>query len=126
MKITSDEKLARALLHEMDITFQRYYHQSLRDVVQDLTVHNVLKTAEPSPQNLLRTIRRTGILDMHSGESIARMRDVLDRYTRGTLGTCAGCGRHIARKDLLHNPSGLLCSRCRRGDRNRPATKTIL
>ncbi|HLE33244.1 MAG TPA: hypothetical protein VJB38_11620 [Bacteroidota bacterium] len=120
MKITTDEKLARALLHEMDVTFQRFYHQSLRDVVQDLAVHNVLRTPEPSPQTLLRAIRRTGILEMHSAPPLARMRDVLDRYTRGTLGTCTGCGRSIARKDLLHNPSGLLCSRCRKVGQNQP------
>ena len=123
MKITTDEKLARALLHEMDVTFQRFYHQTLRDVVQDLTVHNVLKTAEPSPQKLLRTIRQTGILQMHSASPVVRLRDVLDRYSSGTLGRCTSCSRRIARKDLLHHPSGLLCSRCRKKEQNRPATK---
>jgi len=124
MKITSDEKLARALLHEMDVTFQRFYHQSLRDVVQDLTVHKVLKSPEPSPQTLLRTIRQTGILHMHSADPIARMRDVLDRYSCGTLGTCTGCARPIARKDLLHHPSGLLCTRCRKKNQSRTAAKS--
>ncbi len=114
MRISSDEKLARALLREMDITFQRFYHQTLRDVVQDLTVHNVLKNSEPSPRALLRTIRQTGILHMHPASPVARMRDVLDRYSRGTLGTCSACGRSIARRDLLHHPSWLLCSRCRK------------
>jgi len=123
MRISSDEKLARALLREMDITFQRFYHQTLRDVVQDLTIHNVLKTSEPSPQTLLRTIRQTGILQMHSASPVAQMRDVLDRYSRGILGTCACCGRLIARKDLLHHPSWLLCTRCRKREPNRTETK---
>ncbi len=114
MKITSDEKLARALLHEMDVTFQNVYHQSLSDVVQDLTLHKVLKSSEPSPRSLLRTIRQTGILQMHSATPIARMRELLDRYAKGTLGTCTGCGHTIARKELLHHPSELLCSRCRK------------
>jgi len=125
MRITRDEKLARALLNEMDITFQRFYHQTLRDVVQDLTIHNVLKTAEPSPQTLLRTIRQTGILQMHSASPVARMRDVLDRYSRGTLGTCTGCGRPIARRDLLHHPSWLLCARCRKKQPNRVPARTL-
>lgn len=118
MKITGDKKLERALLHEMDMTFQRFYHQTLRDVVQDLTVHNVLKTPEPSPETLLRTIRQTGILHMHSASPVARMRDVLDRYSRGTLGTCTACSHPIARKDLLHHPSGLLCTRCRKREQH--------
>jgi len=125
MRITSDKKLARALLHEMDVTFQRFYHQTLRDVVQDLTIHNVLKTTEPSPQALLRTIRQTGILQMHSASPVARMRDVLDRYSRGQLGQCAGCGRSIARRDLLHHPSWLLCARCRKKHPNQVHAKTL-
>lgn len=126
MKITSDEKLARALLHEMDITFQRFYHQSIRDIVQDLAVHKVLRTPEPSPQTLLRTIRKTGILEMHSAPPVALMRNVLDRYSQGTLGTCTGCGRQIARRDLLSNPAGLVCSRCRKSEAGRPKVSSTM
>lgn len=114
MKVTADEKLERALLHEVDLTLQRFYHQTLRDVVQDLTIHKVLQTPDPPATTLLRTIRRTGILHMRHADQMTRMGDVLDRYVRGTLGTCTRCGRPIARKDLIHRPSILVCSRCRK------------
>ena len=113
MKPQASEKIARALLHEVDRTFRRCYHQTLTDVVQDLRLHNVLRSGDPSPEMLLRTIHQTGLLRMHSASTLAEIRAVLRRFLGGTIDVCTRCGHSISSNDLERNPKLCLCSACR-------------
>ncbi|MBI2619232.1 MAG: hypothetical protein HYW57_04060 [Ignavibacteriales bacterium] len=113
MNAQSRERIAQALLHEMDLAFQRYYHQSLNDVVQDLTMRNILRGPDPSAEMLLQTIRESGILRMSGSDSVVSMRAALDRYARGTLELCARCGSVIDPAELERHPLASFCSRCR-------------
>lgn len=116
MKIQANEKIARALLSEVDLTFRRYYHQTLSDVVQDLRVHNILQSGDPSPERLLQTIHQTGLLEMRSASALIEMRSVLKRFVGGTISVCTRCGGSISLKDLEHTPTLSLCPRCQRKD----------
>ncbi len=102
----------RAVLHELDIRFQRYYHQSLNDIVQDLQLRNALPTFRATPEVLLSAIYHTGLLQMKSAQPVVEMRDLVARCVRGTLGTCLQCGREIADEELEKNPMRAFCSSC--------------
>jgi hypothetical protein len=107
------QRVARALLHEVDRTFRRYYHQTLTDVVQDLKLRNILRGEDQTPETLLLAIHRTGILQMNPSPTILEMETVLTRFVRGTVDVCTRCGDTIALKDLEQRPTLGLCSKCR-------------
>lgn len=115
MTATVNPKIARALVHEADIRFQRYCHQTLREVVQDLTLRNVLRTPDPSDDHLLRVIGTTGVFRMSAKPGMLEMQQALERYAEGTLGRCLECGHVIALHDLERNLATTLCARCRSG-----------
>ena len=113
MNPQASNRIARALLQHVDRTFRHYYHQTLTDVVQDLRLHNVLQSGNPSPATLLEAIYQTGLLHMHSGSTLAEMSSVLGRFLGGTINVCIRCGGSISLKDLEQNPTLSLCTRCR-------------
>ena len=125
MKPQTSERIARALLHEVDRTFRRCYHQTLTDVVQDLRLHNVLQCGDPSPAMLLQAIHENGLLQMHSGTPLAQIHSVLHRFFGGTINICIRCGRSISLKDLERNPTISLCARCRAGKPSSSETKIL-
>ncbi len=114
MKRASDRQLERALLREVDRAFQRYYHQTLNDIVQDLTLRSIIRHPDPPPDTVLRAIHQTKILEMNSAAPVAVLCNVLERYARGKLGSCTRCGRSIARRNLLQRPSLSMCTRCQK------------
>ena len=113
MKTHANERIARALLYEVDRTFRRCYHQTLTDVIQDLRLHDALRSGDPSPEMLLFTIHEAGLLRMSSSSTVLEMRAVLNRFVGGTINVCTNCGGTIALKDLEQHPTVTLCSRCR-------------
>ena len=113
MKPQANERIAKALLQKVDRTFQRCYHQSLTDIVQDLRMHNVLRSVDPSPRMLLKTIHCTGLLHMSSSSAILEMKTVVKRFVSGTINICTRCGKRISSKDLERDPTITLCTNCR-------------
>lgn len=116
MNTPSRERIAQVLLHQVDLTFQRCYHQSLNDIVQDLSRHNLLRSPNPSPDMLLTTIRDSGILRLNASRSVRAMKAALDRYALGTLETCLRCGRMIDSGELEVDAVSPYCSGCRESD----------
>lgn len=112
MTFHKNQRLAKALMREIDITVQRYGRQTIQEVVQDLVVRNILKSAHTSDDQVLRTIYQTGVLRMNAAPKMAELHSLLGRYTRGQLGLCADCGRRIPAPLLERSPSRTLCERC--------------
>jgi RNA polymerase-binding transcription factor DksA len=107
-----NQRIAKALLREIDITVQQYGRQTLQEVVQDLVVRNVLQSGHPSDDQVLRTIYQTGVLRMNAAPQMAELHSLLERYTRGQVGLCADCGRRIAASLLERFPRRAHCERC--------------
>ena len=112
MTFHTSHRIARALIREVDSTFQQYGRQTIQEVVQDLVVRNVLRSAHPTDDQVLRVIYQTGVLRMNAAPRMAELHSLLERYTRGQLGLCAHCGRRIEASLLERNPSLTLCRRC--------------
>lgn len=117
MNAQSRERIAQVLLHEMDLAFQRCYHQNLIDIVQDLSRHNLLRSPDPSPEMLLNAIRESGILRLTASNSVTSMRAALDRYARGTMEICVRCGRNIDPDELERHPASSFCPHCQGANR---------
>lgn len=83
MNAFSHRRKARELLMEVDRTCQRHYHQSLRELVQDLHRHDILPTTTPTDDQLLKTICQSGVLRMSAAPEMARMQSLLERFTAG-------------------------------------------
>lgn len=109
-------RIVKALIREIDGTFQKYGRQTIREVVQDLVVRNVLRSSHPTDEQVLRVIYRTGVLRMSAEPRMAEMHDLLERYTRGQLGLCAGCGGRIEAALLERTPSRTLCKSCQESE----------
>lgn len=105
-------RIVKALMREIDGTFQKYGRQTIKEVVQDLVVRNVLHSSNATDEQVLRVIYRTGVLRMSAEPRMAEMHTLLERYTRGQLGLCLHCGDRIEVALLERTPSRTLCRRC--------------
>ncbi len=106
------QKIAKALLREVDATVQQYGRQTLQEVIQDLMVRNVLQSGHASDDQLLRLIYQTGVLRMNGAPRMAELHSLLEKYMRGQLGLCADCGRRIPTSFVERFPACTLCERC--------------
>ena len=113
MTTHTDPRIARVLVREADVRMQRYCRQSLREVIQDLTIRNLLRTPDPTDDQLLEAIMETGIFRMNSAAGMAEMQSLLERYSQGTLQACMGCGRTIPAEEFEKNPAQTFCAGCR-------------
>ncbi len=109
-------RIVRALIREIDGTFQKYGRQTIRDVVQDLVVRNILRSSNPTDEQVLRVLYRTGVLRMSAEPRMAEMHSLLERYTRGQLGLCVRCGGRIGAAVLERTPSRTLCNTCQESE----------
>ncbi len=104
--------LARALVRKLDFIFQRYYHQSIQEITTEFELHNAFESVPPTPEQLITVIRSSRILHMRSATPVVEMRDALDRFVSGTLGSCRTCGRRIPSQLLEENPLIATCTEC--------------
>lgn len=105
------QRIVRALVQEINTTLQRYYRQSLKEVVQDLTLRNVFGQP-PSDRQVLKTLYETGVLRLSAFPKAARLHSVLERFSHGTIGFCSRCGSSIDVQRLEKDVSTHLCRKC--------------
>lgn len=108
------QRIVRALVREVDNTLRQTYRQSLKEVVQDLTLRNTFRSSHPNDAQILRTLYETGVLRMGDSAKTAELHAVLGRFARGTIDICAQCGGSIESRRLEGNVSVRLCTRCQR------------
>lgn len=114
--IRKNPRIVKALIREIDGTIQKYGRQTIREVVQDLVVRNILRSPHPTDDQVLRVIYQTGVLRMSVEPKMAEMHSVLERYTRGQLGLCTRCRGRIEASLLEQLPSSTLCRSCRKSE----------
>lgn len=61
------------MLQGLDAVLRPCYHQSLDEIMNDFYVHNVISTADPGVDEILRTLQSTGILQGITGP-------IIDKY----------------------------------------------
>ena len=105
-------RIVKALIREIDGTFQKYGRQTIKEVVQDLVVRNILRSSHPTNEQVLRVLYKTGVLRMSAEPRMTEMHSLLERYTRGQLGLCLQCGGRIEVALLERAPSRTLCKSC--------------
>lgn len=101
-----------SLLKALDGTVQRYYHQRLEEIMNDLHLHNIDTKPDPSADEVFDTVWRNRILDCTSAPAAVEMRGTLERLQNGTFGTCVRCGREISVETLEQRPMTELCALC--------------
>lgn len=102
------------LVQEVDKALQQTYRQSLKEVVQDLTLRHAFRSAHPSNTEILRTLYETGVLRMSGSSATGRLHAALGRFTRRAVGTCVRCGGSIEMRQLGTNAGTRLCAQCQR------------
>jgi len=106
------DRAKQSLLNELDKNFQRYFHANLGEVINDLRLHYVEITYDPTPDELLSVIERSRILDFVPGPPLVELRDTIHRIIGGTFGVCIACKRPIAVEILESAPNAKLCPDC--------------
>jgi RNA polymerase-binding transcription factor DksA len=112
MKGKELQRVKAALLSELDISLQKYYHQRLKDVVNDLQIRYASIKPDSSPDEVFSAFLQSGVLKAMTAAPIVRMRESLERIRMGTFGLCALCGREISAKYLEQNPTTTRCASC--------------
>jgi len=101
-----------SLLRELDVRFQRYYHERLSDVINDLRLHHVDIKPDPSADELISIISRNKILNFTTAAPMLELRETFDRLKHGTFGICVDCGKSISPETLEKWPTTKLCDHC--------------
>jgi RNA polymerase-binding transcription factor DksA len=112
MKGKELQRVKAALLSELDISLQKYCHQRLKDVVNDLQIRYASIKPDSSPDEVFSAFLQSGVLKTMTAAPIVRMRESLERIRVGTFGLCALCGREISAKYLEQNPTTTHCASC--------------
>jgi hypothetical protein len=114
MKGKEFQRAKAALLSELDVTLQKYCHQRLNDVVNDLRLRYVNVKPDSSPDEVISVFLQSGVLKTVSAAPIVRLRESLERIRLGTFGLCVSCGRKISAAYLEQNPTTTHCTACDR------------
>jgi RNA polymerase-binding transcription factor DksA len=107
----------KALLKELDQTFQRDFRQTLSEVITELRIRNAGGQPMASPDSIFTAIRQSRILDCKTTSAIIQIRAALERMNVGKFGICVRCGRKIQATELERNPLVEVCSSCRQSRR---------
>ena len=114
MKGKELQRIKAALLSELDVTLQKYCHQRLTDVVNELQIHYASIKPDSSPDEVFSVFLQSGVLRTMTAAPIVRMRESLERIRKGTFGLCVTCGRNISPAYLEKNPTTTRCASCDR------------
>jgi hypothetical protein len=112
MKGKEFQRAKAALLSELDVTLQKYCHQRLNDIVNDLRLRYANVKPDSSPDEVISVFLQSGVLKTISAVPIVRLRESFERIRLGTFGRCAQCGRKISAKYLEQNPTTNHCALC--------------
>ena len=123
MKGKELQRVKSALLSELDITLQKYCHQRLNDVVNDLRLRYANVKPDSSPDEVISVLLQSGVLKTISAAPMVRLRESFERIRMGTFGLCVLCGRKISAASLERNPTTTHCAACDQGSQRlmRPA-----
>jgi RNA polymerase-binding transcription factor DksA len=114
MKGKELQRAKAALLSELDITLQKYCHQRLNDVVNDLRLRYANVKPDSSPDEVISVFLQSGVLNTISAAPMIRLKESFERIRMGTFGLCISCGRKISAASLEQNPTTTHCSSCNR------------
>ncbi len=101
-----------AMLRQLDATLRQNYHQTLIEVLNELRMRSVVSQPDPSPDKVFSVILQTHVLTYKPTPTVLRLREALERMTRGKFGLCIRCGREITVETLLGDPTTPCCSLC--------------
>ncbi len=101
-----------ALLFELDVTLQKYCHQRLNDVVNDLRLRYADVKPDSSPDEVISVFLQSGVLKTISAVPMVRLQESFERIRLGTFGLCVSCGRKISGTSLEQNPTTIHCTSC--------------
>lgn len=112
MNRTVKKNIEEKLLHEIDSLFQKYYYQTLDEVITELRLRCIVARSTKEPGNILIDLYRSGILNSSSNTQMKMMRNTIGKLEKNTYGLCSGCGQSIPEEWLLKNPFVEYCSYC--------------
>lgn len=105
-------RIKLAMLRQLDTTLRQNYHQSLIEVLNELRMRSIVSQPDPSPDKVFSVILETHVLTYKPAPSVMRLREALERMTRGKYGLCVRCGREIPAEALLNDPTLSYCTLC--------------
>ena len=101
-----------AMLRQLDSTLQQNYHQTLVEVLNELRMRSVVSQPDPSPDKVFSVILQTHVLTFKPTPNVRRLKEALERMTRGEFGYCMQCGREIPSDILMRDTTVAVCSVC--------------
>jgi len=101
-----------SLLRELDIRFQRSYHERLSEIINDLRLHHTEIKPDANADELISVIDKSRLLYFASDNPIKEIRATFERLRQGTFGICERCGETIPAELLEKTPTMTLCAPC--------------
>jgi RNA polymerase-binding transcription factor DksA len=101
-----------SLLRELDVRFQRSYHERLSEIINDLRMHHAEIKPDANVDELISIIDRNRLLYFVSDPPIKELRATFERLRKGTFGICEQCGETIPTELLEKAPTMNLCDPC--------------
>ena len=112
MNMREFDRAKHSLLRELDARFQRYYHERLSEVINDLRIHHAEIKPDPDLDDLISVIDKNRILDFIPAPPMKELRETFARLKNGTFGFCVECGGKLPAEHLEKEPTTKLCSSC--------------
>lgn len=106
------DRVKNSLLRELDVRFQRSYHERLSEIINDLRLHHAEVRPDANADELISVIDRSRLLYFVSDPPIQELRATFERLRKGTFGICELCGATIPAELLEKAPTMSLCDPC--------------
>jgi RNA polymerase-binding transcription factor DksA len=106
------DRVKYSLLRELDVRFQRSYHERLSEIINDLRLHHTEIKPDANADELISIIDRSRLLYFVSDPPMKELRATFDRLRKGTFGICELCGETIPTELLEKTPTMNLCDLC--------------
>jgi RNA polymerase-binding transcription factor DksA len=106
------DRVKYSLLRELDVRFQRSYHERLSEIINDLRLHHTEIKPDANTDELISIIDRSKLLYFVSDPAIKELRATFERLRKGTFGICEHCGETIPSELLEKTPTMTLCAIC--------------
>ena len=119
------QKINQSLVSEVEKIVWRNYHQTLSEVLNDLSVHRFSYVTSPAGNDALRVVSKSGVLDALTDERSRTVVETLRRLEKGTFGRCLRCVKELSASLLEQEPTARYCLACTQ-KQGQPAANTVV
>ncbi len=106
------KQLGEKLLQEAGKILEKYCHQTLDEVINDLRIRCLIDRDAEDAVSLIYGLHASKLFYQLHSEAVVYVRDAMARFVNGEIGFCKNCNYTIPQEWLMRNPMIEYCSHC--------------